>query len=232
VFAAERPFEQIRNTVAHGAINVKIAATHAGITVGEDGATHQAVEDLALMRVLPGMTVLVPADALGTQEAVRAALEIQGPVYIRLGRSGVPAVHPEGWKMELGKIAELRSGSDLTLLGLGITVDLCLQAAELLAKEGISADVLEVHTLKPLDEAAIIQAAQKTGHLLTVEEHNVIGGLGSAIAEIIAEKAPARLKRLGMPDCFGESGKPAELLQKYGFTPENIAQQAKALLNQ
>ncbi|MBQ5859792.1 MAG: transketolase family protein [Selenomonadales bacterium] len=227
VFATGRAFEQIRNSVCYPKLNVKVAATHAGLTVGEDGATHQAIEDVAIMRALPNMTVLVPADAAEAKAVVRWAAEYNGPVYIRLGRSGVPDVFDETYEFKFGKAVTLKEGKDVTLIGMGIMTSAALEAAEMLAEEGISATVLNMPTIKPIDEDAIVAAANATGAIVTCEEHNIIGGLGSAVAEVLAEKASARLVRVGVKDTFGESGKPADLLKKYGLTAADIAAAAK-----
>ncbi|MBQ5636434.1 MAG: transketolase family protein [Selenomonadales bacterium] len=227
VFATGRAFEQIRNSVCYPKLNVKVAATHAGLTVGEDGATHQAIEDVAIMRALPNMTVLVPADAAEAKAVVRWAAEYNGPVYIRLGRSGVPDVFDETYEFKFGKAVTLKEGTDVTLIGMGIMTSAALEAAEMLAEEGISATVLNMPTIKPIDEDAIVAAANATGAIVTCEEHNIIGGLGSAVAEVLAEKASARLVRVGVKDTFGESGKPADLLKKYGLTAADIVAAAK-----
>jgi transketolase len=227
MFAAGRAFEQIRNSVCYPKLNVKVAATHAGLTVGEDGATHQAIEDVAIMRALPNMTVLVPADAAEAKAVVRWAAEYNGPVYIRLGRSGVPDVFDETYEFTFGKAVTLKEGKDVTLIGMGIMTSAALEAAEMLAEEGISATVLNMPTIKPIDEDAIVAAANATGAIVTCEEHNIIGGLGSAVAEVLAEKASARLVRVGVKDTFGESGKPADLLKKYGLTAADIVAAAK-----
>lgn len=227
VFATGRAFEQIRNSVCYPKLNVKIAATHAGLTVGEDGATHQAIEDVAIMRALPNMTVIVPADAAEARAAVRFAADYYGPVYIRLGRSGVPDVFDDSYEFKFGKAVTIKEGTDVTLIGMGIMTAAAIEAAELLAAEGISAAVLNMPTIKPIDEEAIVAAAKATGAIVTCEEHNIIGGLGSAVAEVLAEKASARLVRVGVKDTFGESGKPADLLKKYGLTAADIAAAAK-----
>ena len=227
VFATGRAFEQIRNSVCYPKLNVKVAATHAGLTVGEDGATHQAIEDVAIMRALPNMSVIVPADAAEAKAVVRWAAEYNGPVYIRLGRSGVPDVFDETYEFKFGKAVTLKEGTDVTLIGMGIMTSAALEAAEMLAEEGISATVLNMPTIKPIDEEAIAAAAKATGAIVTCEEHNIIGGLGSAVAEVLAEKASARLVRVGVKDTFGESGKPADLLKKYGLTAADIAAAAK-----
>ena len=223
VFATGRAFEQIRNSVAYTKLNVKIAATHAGVTVGEDGGSHQSVEDIAIMRSLPNMTVFVPADEAETFGAVRAAAGVQGPVYIRLGRAAVPPVHPEGFQFVPGRADVLREGRDATVIAAGIMVSAALEAAGALAGEGIEVRVLSMHTVKPLDAEAVLTAARETGALVTAEEHSVIGGLGGAVCEAVCEKFPVPVKRVGLPDVFGESGKPGELLEKFGLTPAGIA---------
>ncbi|ACV64660.1 Transketolase central region [Desulfofarcimen acetoxidans DSM 771] len=230
VFAAGRAFEQIRNSIAYPRLNVKIGASHAGITVGEDGGSHQAVEDIAIMRAIPNMTVFVPADAVETNAAVRVAAAIDGPVYIRLGRLGVPVIHGDAFEFKPGRAVSLREGRDLTLVATGIMVAAALEAAEQLAAEGIEAAVLDVHTIKPLDEEAVIRAAKSTGAIVTAEEHSIIGGLGSAVAEVLAENCQVPLKRVGIKDSFGESGKPAELLEKYGLTAKHLIGAAKEVL--
>lgn len=230
IFVVGRAFEQVRNSVAYPKLNVKIAATHAGITVGEDGGSHQSIEDIALMRALPNMTVLVPSDAISTKEAVKTALKIEGPVYIRLGRSGVPMVHKEDFSMELGKAVVLKEGKDVTIVATGIMVAMALEASDLLEKESILAQVLEIHTIKPLDKEALVLAAKKTNALVVAEEHSIVGGLGSAVAEALMEEYPVPLKRLGVPDVFGESGSPKELLQKYNLTSLGIVEAVKKVL--
>lgn len=227
VFATGRAFEQIRNSVAYTRLNVKIAATHAGVTVGEDGGSHQSVEDIALMRSLPNMTVFVPADGNETFGAVNTAAEMEGPVYIRLGRAGVPPVHPEGFQFVPGKAAVLREGGDVTIIAAGIMVSAAMEAASALSGEGIEARVLSMHTVKPLDVEAVVAAARETGALVTAEEHNVIGGLGGAVCEVICDHFPVPVKRVGMPDVFGESGTPDELLEKFGLTPSGIIDAVK-----
>jgi len=223
VFATGRAFEQIRNSIAYTRLNVKIAATHAGVTVGEDGGSHQSVEDIALMRSLPNMTVFVPADEAETRGAVRAAAQMEGPVYIRLGRAGVPPVHGAGFRFVPGKAVVLREGRDAAILATGIMVPAALEAAASLAGEGIETRVISVHTVKPLDLEAVAAAARETGALVTAEEHSIIGGLGAAVCEAVCESCPVPVKRVGLPDVFGESGKPAELLEKFGLTPAGIA---------
>ncbi len=222
IFATGRAFEQIRNSIAYPRLNVKIAATHAGLTVGEDGASHQAVLDLALMRAMPNMTVFVPADATEAAKMTLAAAEIEGPVYLRLGRSNVPVLYAEDYSFVPGKASVLRQGKDVAILACGIMVAEALAAAEELEKEGISARVLNISTLKPLDTEAILKAARETKALVTAEEHSIIGGLGSAVAEVLAENEPTPLVRVGVKDTFGESGKAPELLEKYGLTAGHI----------
>ena len=231
IFAAGRAFEQIRNSVAYSALNVKIGASHAGITVGEDGGSHQSIEDLALMRVLPNMTVFVPADAVETAGAVRAAAAIDGPVYIRLGRAPVPILHQPDFLFQPGKGVLLREGKDVAIVSCGIMVAAAITAADLLAKEGIDAAVLNIHTMKPLDTESIVKVAKNTGALVTAEEHSVIGGLGSAVAEVLAENHPVPLKRVGIMDMFGVSGKPDELLEHYGLTPDGIVRAVREVLS-
>ncbi|HAG08326.1 MAG TPA: transketolase [Desulfotomaculum sp.] len=232
VFATGRAFDQVRNSVAYPRLNVKIGASHAGITVGEDGASHQSVEDLALMRVVPNMTIFIPADAPETWDAVQAAVEINGPVYIRLGRLGVPILpRQEGAVFQPGKAVILRQGYDATIIATGIMVHQALIAAEELAREGKQVRVLNIHTLKPLDVAAIVKAAEETGFLVTAEEHSLIGGLGSAVAEVTGEYCPVPVKRVGLPDVFGESGKAEELLVKYGLTPQNLIAAVEKLID-
>ncbi|HOV80542.1 MAG TPA: transketolase family protein [Bacillota bacterium] len=230
VFASGRAFDQVRNSVAYSAQNVKIGASHAGITVGEDGGSHQSVEDIALMRALPNMTVFVPADAVETAGAVRAAAAINGPVYIRLGRMAVPVLHEDGFEFVPGKAVTLRDGLDAALIATGIMVATALQAADMLAAKGIKVRVLDVHTIKPLDVEAVIKAAVETGALVTAEEHSVIGGLGSAVAEVLVENYPVPMKRVGIADRFGESGAPAELLEKHGLTAGALADAVREVI--
>jgi transketolase len=230
VFATGRAYDQVRNSIAYTKLNVKIVATHTGITVGEDGASHQALEDIALMRVLPNMTVVVPADGRQTYQAVEAIARCSGPVYLRLGRPKVPVVIPEGLPFELGKAQLLKDGKDLAFIATGITVKPALEAAKLLEGEKISAAVVNMHTIKPLDKELLLQMAQKTGTLVTVEEHSVIGGLGGAVAELVSENFPVPVIRVGINDTFGESGTPEALLKKYGLTAENLVSAGKAAL--
>ena len=230
MFAAGRAFEQIRNSVCYPKLNVKVAATHAGLTVGEDGASHQAIEDVSLMRSLPNMTVLVPADEEETRQAIAWAAVYQGPVYIRLGRMSVDNVSPEGYVFAPAKAAVLTEGNDVALIANGVMVMAALEAAKMLAAEGIQARVINMASVKPLDEAAVVSAAKETGAIVTCEEHSIIGGLGSAVAEVLAEQAPAPLERVGVKDTFGESGKPKELLAKYGLTAADVAEAARRVV--
>jgi transketolase len=230
VFATGRTYDQIRNSIAYTRLNVKIAASHTGITVGEDGASHQALEDIALMRVLPNMTVVVPADGRQTFQAVEAIAAYDGPVYLRLGRLAVPQVIPEEFSFELGKGQLLREGDDLLIVAAGIMTGMALEAAKMLEKEGIHASVANLHTVKPLDEEFLIRMAGLTGAVVTAEEHSIIGGLGGAVAELLAESCPVPVVRVGIRDTFGESGNPGALLQKYGLTPESLVQAGKKAL--
>ena len=231
MFAAGRAFEQVRNSVGYPHLNVKIGATHAGISVGEDGATHQCNEDIALMRTIPGMVVINPADDVEARAAVRAAYEHQGPVYLRFGRLAVPVINDRpDYKFELGKGVVLREGKDLTIIATGLPVAECLAAAEMLAKDGVDAEVINIHTIKPLDEDLVVASAKKTGKVVTVEEHSVIGGLGGAVAECLCEKAPTQMLRIGINDVFGESGPAKDLLHKYGLDAEGIYNKIKAFL--
>ena len=231
MFAAGRAYEQVRNSVGYPHLNVKIGATHAGITVGEDGATHQCNEDLALMRTIPGMVVMCPSDDVEAKAAVRAALEYEGPVYIRFGRAAVPVINDKpNYKFEIGKGTVVREGSDVTIVATGICVDSALGAAEKLAAEGISAEVVNICTIKPLDEEIIINSAKKTGKVVTVEEHSVIGGLGSAVCDCLCANLPTSVKKLGMQDVFGESGSAAALVAKYGVDAEGVYKSVKEFL--
>lgn len=223
MFAAGRAFEQVRNSIGYPHLNVKIGATHAGITVGEDGATHQCNEDIALMRTIPGMVVMCPADDVEARAAVRAALEYEGPVYIRFGRAAVPVINDRpDYKFEIGKGTVVREGRDVTIVATGICVDSALGAAEKLAADGIEAEVISICTIKPLDEDIIINSAKKTGKVVTVEEHSVIGGLGSAVCDALCAKLPAPVKKIGMQDVFGESGSAAALVKKYGLDADGV----------
>lgn len=228
MFAAGRNFEQVRNSIGYPHLNVKIGATHAGISVGEDGASHQCNEDMALMRSIPGMVVICPSDDVEAKAAVRAAYEYNGPVYLRFGRFGVPVINDNAdYKFEIGKGITLKDGSDITIVATGLCVSQALKAAETLAAEGVSARVINIHTVKPLDEELIIKAAKETKMLFTVEEHSIIGGLGSAVCECLAENHPAKVVRIGMRDRFGESGPAAELIHKYGLDAEGIVKTVK-----
>ena len=231
MFAAGRAFEQVRNSIGYPHLNVKIGATHAGISVGEDGATHQCNEDIALMRTIPGMVVINPADDVEAKAAVEAAINYEGPVYMRFGRLAAPIFNdPATYKFEIGKGITLKDGKDITIVATGLMVYEAVKAAETLAAEGIDAGVINIHTIKPIDEELIAAAAAKTGLLLTVEEHSVIGGLGSAVADVLAVKQPARLVKIGVNDEFGHSGPAVELLKQYGLCAENIVAKAKEAL--
>ncbi len=230
MFAAGRAFEIIRNTVAYPKLNVKIAATHAGLTVGEDGASHQAIEDLSLMRSIPNMVVLNPADGIEAQKAVIASANYDGPVYIRLGRSAVEEIFDENYEFEIGKGVELKDGTDVTIIATGIMVEKALKAYEILKADGINARVINIHTIKPIDAELIIKAAKETKKIVTAEEHSIIGGLGSAVLESISEECPVPVIRIGVKDTFGESGKPNELLEKYGLTEKEIVEAVKKLV--
>lgn len=228
MFAAGRAFEQIRNSVGYPKLNVKIGATHAGISVGEDGATHQCNEDIALMRTIPGMVIINPSDDVEARAAVKAAYEHHGPVYLRFGRLAVPVINDnEEYKFELGKGITLKDGKDVTIIATGLPVSESLEAAEMLEKDGISVRVINIHTIKPLDEEIIEKAAKETGKLVTVEEHSVIGGLGSAVCDVVAEKAPAKVMKIGINDVYGESGPALELIKKYGLDAESIYKKVK-----
>lgn len=229
VFATGRAFEQIRNSVCYPKLNVKICATHAGLTVGADGGSHQAIEDISLMRTLPNMTVINPADAKEAEAAVLAAIDYQGPVYIRLGRAETKDIHDDSYHFEWGKAEVLRQGSDVSIFATGIMTAKALDAAETLATRGIQAEVINVHTIKPLDEETVIASAKKTGKVVTVEEHSIIGGLGSAVAEVLARQCPTKQAFVGVQDSFGESGSPDDLLEKYGLTAEAIVKAAVGL---
>ncbi len=231
MFAAGRAFEQVRNSIGYPHLNVKIGATHAGISVGEDGATHQCNEDIALMRTIPGMVVINPADDTEARAAVKAAYEYEGPVYLRFGRLAVPVINdPETYKFEIGKGITLREGKDVTIIATGLEVCESLIAAQMLADDGIQATVINIHTIKPLDEDLVIAAAKATGKVVTVEEHSVIGGLGSAVADVLCEKAPTKLLKIGVNDTYGESGPAVALLKKYGLDAEGIYNKVKAWL--
>ena len=228
MFAAGRAYEQVRNSIAYPHLNVKIGATHAGISVGEDGASHQCCEDIALMRVIPGMVIINPADDIEARAAVFAAAEYEGPVYMRFGRLAVPRIFDESYKFELGKAVTLRGGSDVTIIATGLMVNEAIEAAKALADEGISAEVINIHTIKPLDKEAVIRSAAKTGAVVTAEEHSIIGGLGGAVAEALCESGkPVPVVRLGVNDGFGRSGPAVELLHIYGLDAQNIVAKAK-----
>ncbi len=230
IFAAGRAWEQIRQSVAYPKANVKIVPTHGGITVGEDGGSHQSVEDIAIMRAIPNMIVMVPADAVETRKAIRAAAAYKGPVYVRLGRNKVPAVFNDDYDFEIGKGIEVVSGTDMTFVTTGLMTAQAVTAAELLKQEGISARVVHIATIKPLDQDIIVKAATETGAIVTAEEHSIIGGLGGAVAECLAERHPAPVKRVGINDRFGTSGKAEELMKYFGLTPEDLADAAREVL--
>lgn len=228
MFAAGRNYEQVRNSIGYPHLNVKIGATHAGISVGEDGATHQCLEDLALMREIPGMVIINPADDVEAKAAVKAAYHHNGPVYLRFGRLAIPVINDTpDYKFEIGKGIVLKEGSDVTVFATGLEVCETLEAAKMLEKDGISAEVINIHTIKPIDEELVAASVNKTKKAVTVEEHSIIGGLGSAVAEVLCEKAPAKLLRIGVEDCFGESGPAVELIKKYGLDAESICKKIK-----
>ena len=232
MFAAGRAFEQIRNSIGYTGMNVKIGATHGGISVGEDGASHQCLEDIALMRTIPGMVVMCPADDTEARKAVRAAVEHQGPVYIRFGRMPVPVLYGEDYDFRIGKGSVLREGGDVTVIANGLCTAAALEAARTLEEDGIDAEVINICTVKPLDEELVIRSAAKTGKVVTAEEHNIIGGLGGAVAECLSEKCPTKMLRIGMRDRFGESGSGGELLHKYQLDAEGIYKQIKAFIKE
>lgn len=232
MFAAGRAYEQVRNSIGYPHLNVKIGATHAGITVGEDGATHQCNEDIALMRTIPGMVVINPSDAVEAKACVKAALDWEGPVYMRFGRAGVPVINDrEDYEFEIGKGILLREGSDVTIVATGIMVSASLEAAARLEAEGISAEVINIHTIKPLDADLIEASARKTGKVVTAEEHSIIGGLGGAVCEALAERMPVPVCRIGIEDAFGESGSASALLAKYGLDADGVYRKVKAFLD-
>ena len=231
MFATGRAFEVIRNSVCYPKLNVKICATHAGITVGEDGGSHQSVEDISLMRSIPNMTVVVPADGIEAEKMIFAAAEFNGPMYVRLGRSAVPTIFEEDYNFEIGKGVVLRDGNDVTIIACGIMVNEALIAADILKEENINARVINMSTIKPIDTELIIKAAKETKAIVTAEEHSIIGGLGSAVSEVVCENHPVVVKKVGMNDCFGESGTPNELLAKYGLTAKDIVEKVKEALN-
>lgn len=227
VFATGRAFEQVRNSICYPHLNVKICGTHAGITVGEDGASHQSIEDIAIMRALPNMTVIQPCDGEETKQVIKAIANVDGPVYVRLGRSGVDDVHTSDYKFELGKGEVVREGKEVAIIATGMMVQETLKACEELKAEGIEPTVVNMHTIKPIDEELIVELAKTHKTLITAEEHNVIGGLGSAVAEVLVKKHPARLVMIGVEDTFGESGTPAALLEKYGLNAKAIANKVR-----
>lgn len=227
MFAAGRAFEQVRNSIGYPHLNVIIGATHAGISVGEDGATHQCCEDIALMRTIPGMTIINPADATEAKKAVRAALELDGPVYMRFGRLAVPVIFGDDYSFEVGKGVQLKDGNDVTVIATGLMVNEALGAYELLKNEGINARIINMHTIKPLDKEIILKAAKETGAIVTAEEHSVIGGLGSAVSETVCEEYPVPVVKLGVYDTFGHSGPAVKLLDEFGLRAVNIAEKAK-----
>jgi transketolase len=230
IFAVGRAWEQVRQSVAYPKANVKIVATHGGVTVGEDGGSHQSVEDIAIMRAVPNMTVIVPADGVETRGAIRAAAAFKGPVYVRLGRNKVPTIFPEDHQFEIGKGCELRAGTDMTFVTTGLMTAAALAAAEALEKEGVAARVVHIATIKPLDHELILKAARETGALVTAEEHSIVGGLGGAVAELLAEQHPVPVKRIGVHDRFGTSGKAEELLKYFGLTPEDLVEAAREIV--
>lgn len=233
MFASGRAFEQIRNSIGYPALNVKIGASHAGISVGEDGATHQCNEDIAIMRAIPGMVIINPSDEVEARAAVRAAYEHQGPVYLRFGRLAVPVINDHAdYKFELGKGVVLREGKDVTLIATGLEVAETILAAEKLAADGIEAKVINMHTIKPLDEDLVVAAAKETGKVVTIEEHSVIGGLGSAVCDALSAKAPTKVLKIGVNDVFGESGPALELIKKYGLDADSIYEKVKAFVQE
>lgn len=232
IFAAGRAFEQIRNSICYPKLNVKICATHAGLTVGEDGASHQAIEDLSLMRSIPNMTVISPSDAVETEAAIKAVAEYNGPCYVRLGRAAVNVINNNSeYSFVIGKGVTLKEGNDVTIIANGIMVDVALEAVEILESEGINARIINIHTLKPIDSDLLVKAAKETGAVVTVEEHSIIGGLGSAVSEVLAETYPIPVVKVGVKDTFGESGKPEELLKAYGLTSEEIVKAVKKAIS-
>lgn len=231
MFASGRAFEIIRNSVCYPKLNVKVCATHAGLTVGEDGASHESVEDISIMRAIPNMTVLVPADGVEAEQMIFEAANTYGPMYVRLGRSGVPTVCESGYKFKIGKATELKSGKDVSIIACGIMVNEALIAANELASEGIDARVINMSTIKPIDREMIIKAAKETKAIVTAEEHSIIGGLGSAVSEVVTEECPVIVKKVGVKDVFGESGTPSALLEKYGLTAKDIVKAVKEALN-
>lgn len=232
MFAAGRAFEQVRNTVGYPHLNVKIGATHAGISVGEDGASHQCCEDFALMRSIPGMVVISPADDVEAKQAVKAAYHYEGPVYLRFGRLAVPVFHNDDYKFEIGKGELVREGTDVTIIANGLMVAEAIEAGNVLSQKGISAEIINMATIKPLDEELVITSAKKTGKIITVEEHNIIGGLGEAVCSVLSEKCPTPVKRIGVNDEFGHSGPALDLLKQFGLSAENIAETAEKFVKE
>ena len=230
MFAAGRAFEQVRNSIGYPHLNLKIGATHAGISVGEDGASHQCCEDFALMRAIPGMVVICPADDVEAKQAVKAAYEYEGPVYLRFGRLAVPVFHDESYKFEIGKGEVIREGSDVTIIANGLMVAEAIEAGKELEKDGISAEIINIATIKPLDEELVIASAKKTGKVVTVEEHSIIGGLGEAVSAVLSEKCPTPVKRIGVNDEFGHSGPAKDLLKQFGLSAENIVKTVKEFI--
>lgn len=231
MFAAGRAFEQVRNTVGYPHLNVKIGATHAGISVGEDGATHQCNEDIALMRTIPGMTIINPCDDIEARQAVKAAYEMEGPVYLRFGRLAAPVIHQEDYQFEIGKGVVMREGKDVTIAATGLMVSAALEAAKKLALDGIDAEIINIHTIKPLDEEIIVESAKKTGKVVTVEEHSVIGGLGSAVCDCLCTKYPVPVFKIGINDVYGHSGPALELLKEFGLDADGIYAQVKKIMD-
>ncbi len=232
MFAAGRAYEQIRNAVGYPHLNVKIGATHAGVSVGEDGATHQCNEDLALMRTIPGMVVINPADAVESRAAVEAAIKHDGPVYLRFGRLAVPVIYDQDkYEFEIGKGINLKEGKDISIIATGLMVNEALKAAEILEKDGISAEIINIHTIKPIDRELVVATAKKTGRVITAEEHSVVGGLGSAVCEVLSEEAiPAKVTRIGVQDVYGKSGKATDLIKSFGLDADSIADKARQML--
>jgi len=230
IFATGRAFEIVRNSLAYANLNVKVCATHAGLTVGEDGGSHQSVEDIAIMRSIPNLCVVVPADGISPRKAVEAVYKRPGPVYLRLGRPSVPVIYDEGMDFTIGKGIELRSGKDITIIACGIMTAKCLEAADVLKSDGIEVSVVDMHTIKPIDKELIVRKARETGAILTVEEHSVLGGLGSAVCEVVCEEYPVPVERMGIMDIFGQSGSPDELIQYYGLTVDKIVEKIHILI--
>lgn len=230
IFTVGRAWDQLRNVVAYGNLNVKICPTHSGISVGEDGSSHQPVEDVAMMRALPNMKVIVPADYYEAREAIKKASEIPGPIFIRLGRPKVPLIYDDSYQFRFGRADVLREGKDVSIFAAGAMVSISLEAADMLAREGIEAEVINISMIKPLDEKTVLSSARKTGRVITAEEGSIIGGLGGAVAELLGEKLPTPMKRVGLNDCFGTSGPYEELFEYFGLTAKNIAQAAHSLM--